>query len=138
MNSEDTPIAKHPAAWLRPLPEGYRIPVWRWVLLPATAIMLKRTGGVWVSGELNLMHDRLVFTESKLVKSRRNPPGKWDLALDLISNVTIKPGIASETIELQLPGEILKLMSVRSAEFVEHLNRAIANHLQHTPHQQEE
>jgi len=119
------PITKHPVAWLRPMPEGFKIPIWRWILLPATALMLKRHGGVWISGEASLFHDKLVFAQSRMIRSR-TPAVQWALPLPEISDVIVRKGIASETIELHQPNRIVKLMSVRSEEFVARLREAIA------------
>lgn len=122
----ESPVAALPVAWLRPLPQGYVIPLWRWLILPATAFMLKRNGGVWVSGELKLMPSRLEFSQSRLIKSSRIPPMQWSIPLDGVSDVAVKKGITSETVEIRHPGETIKLMTARSADFLAKLDQAIS------------
>lgn len=124
MNNPD-PIAQHPIAWLRPMPEGYKIPLWRWLLLPATALMLKRNRGVWVSGALKLMPDSVHFTQAQMMKSSRVPPQEWVIPLKDINDITMQKGIASETIEIHYTGGKLKLMSVRSDDFIAQIRQAI-------------
>jgi hypothetical protein len=119
------PITKHPVAWLQPMPQGFKIPIWRWILLPATALMLKRNGGVWISGEVSLFDDQIVFAQSRMIKSR-SPAAQWALPLPEIGDVIVRKGIASETIELHQPSRIVKLISVRSEEFVARLRQTIA------------
>lgn len=123
MNNPD-PIAKHPVAWLQPMPEGYQIPLWRWILLPATALMLKRNRGVWVSGELMLFPGKIRFAQSKMMKTRSGGT-QWKLSLAKVTDITRQKGIASETIELHSTGGTLKLMTVRSDEFIAQLKQAI-------------
>jgi len=118
-------IAKHPVAWLQPLPEGYKISLWRWILLPATALMLKRNKGVWVSGELKLLPDCIQFTQSRVVKSARRPGIDWKLPLADIRNIATAKGVASETVEIEHANGTLKLMTVRSEEFVDRIRQAI-------------
>jgi len=125
LNTE-APLATLPVAWLRRLPDGYVIPIWRWVLFPATTIMLKRYGGMWMSGELKLMGSHIAFTQSRLVKSSRTPPAHWEIPLDSIADITVQKGLTSETIEVRHAGQTTKLMTARSAEFVELLNKARA------------
>ena len=114
-----------PAAWLRPLPEGYTIPIWRWMLLPATAIMLRRYRGVWITGELRLTPDHVSFTQAKMIKSATRPPEAWNIPLESISNVAVQKGMMSETIEIRFSGGTVKLMTARSSEFVARLNQAV-------------
>jgi len=121
------PTATLPAAWLRPLPAGQAIPIWRWVLLPATTLMLKRYGGVWVSGELKLLPGSLHFAQSRLVKSSRTPPAVWSIPLATISDVTVQKGVLSETLEIRHAGTLTKMMTARSADFVAQLNQAISS-----------
>jgi len=123
LNNPD-PIAKHPVAWLQPMPDGYKIPLWRWILLPATALMLKRNQGVWVSGELMLFPDRIQFVQSKMIKTRSGGT-QWELSLAKVIDITKQKGIASETIEIHSTGGTLKLMTVRSDDFIAQLNQAI-------------
>ena len=118
-------LAKHPVAWLQPMPEGYKIPIWRWVLLPATALMLKRNKGVWVSGEMKLLADSIQFTQARVMKSARNPGIQWRMALSDIRNITTSKGVASETVEIEHSNGTLKLMTVRSEEFISKIRQAI-------------
>jgi hypothetical protein len=113
-----------PAAWLRPLPEGYKIPIWKWILLPAGAVMLHHSRGVWVSGDLSLRTDDICFSATRMLKSANAAAAEWNIRLADISNVTMKKGVASETIEIYHSGGIAKMMSARSADFVAALNRA--------------
>src|SRR5690606_12787717 len=115
-------VASVPAAWLKPLPDGYEIPLWRWVVLPATTIMLKRNAGVWVNGTLDLLPESLRFTQTRLTKAK--PPETWALPLTDISAVDVENGFASEKIEVRRAGRSIKLMAVRSAEFVALLRQA--------------
>lgn len=123
----ETSSTSIPAAWLKRLPEGYAIPIWRWLLLPATAIMLKRQGGVWISGTLTLAGEELRFSQNKLIKSSRVPPEAWTLSLADITDVVLAKGFASETLEIHAPAGVVKLMTARSAEFVDKVKQAIAD-----------
>ncbi|MDI6025621.1 hypothetical protein QBK99_05310 [Corticibacterium sp. UT-5YL-CI-8] len=125
--TSETVIASHPVAWLRPLPADYRTPLWRWILLPASALLLKRNGGVWLNGELRLMVDHLLYVESKLIKSPKSPPATWRIELDEIADITLKKGMASETLEIEVFGKSVKLMTVRSEGFVEQIRAALPN-----------
>jgi len=107
------------------MPEGYKIPIWRWVLLPATALMLKRNKGVWVSGEMKLLADSIQFTQARVMKSARNPGIQWRMALSDIRNITTSKGVASETVEIEHSNGTLKLMTVRSEEFISKIRQAI-------------
>ncbi|MBD0413129.1 PH domain-containing protein [Oryzicola mucosus] len=121
----ETSIATHPVAWLRPLPKDYRTPLWRWILIPASALLLKRNGGVWLNGELRLMADHLLYVESKLVRSPKNPPATWRIKLEDISGISLKKGMVSQTLEIEASGGLVKLMTVRSEEFVTKLEARI-------------
>lgn len=123
--STTSPVAKIPVAWLRPLPEGYKIPIWRWILLPATALMLKRSGGVWMSGELEITATALSFVQSRMVKTARAPMEKWEIPLDAISELTVQKGMTSETLVLEHSGRTTKFLTVRAGEFIELLRGAI-------------
>lgn len=118
-------IAKHPVAWLQPLPEGYKISILRWILLPATALMLKRNKGVWVSGELRLLPDSIQFVQSRLVKSARRPGIEWKLPLADIRDITTSKGVASETVTVEYATGSLKLITVRSEDFVNQIRQAM-------------
>lgn len=125
--STETPVASIPAAWLKPLPDGYTIPTWRWILLPATALMLKHYGGVWVSGDLRLQSTDVVFTQAKAIKLASASPEVWTIPLNGISDVEVTKGIASETIRIHHSGRTARLMTARSSEFVETLNQALSS-----------
>ena len=113
-----------PAAWLRPLPAGYQIPLWRWLLLPATALMLKKSGGVWINGDLELTRAEVRFTQTKAVKLSNAPVESWALALDDIANVAVSKGLASETLLIEHAGGTEKLLTARSDAFVGRLRSA--------------
>lgn len=115
-------VASVPAAWLKLLPEGYEIPIWRWVVLPASTIMLKRNAGVWINGTLELLPESLRFTQTKLTKAK--PPERWAVPLADISAIDVEKAFASEKIELRHSRGTIKLMSVRSAEFIALLRQA--------------
>lgn len=115
-----------PVAWLKPMPEGYRIPLWRWLLVPATALMLKRNRGVWISGTLSLTDDDLHYVQSKAIKTKSTLLEEWTVPLDQITDLTVTPGFASETLAVTYMGETHRLMAARSGEFVAELRGALA------------
>lgn len=123
--SADTAPAPIPVAWLRPFPPDYQIPVWRWIILPASAIMLRRNKGVWVSGSLELDENSLRFAQSKGVLPSRNQPVAWSVPLSDISSVGTSKGIASETLEIHYTGGAIKIMTVRAQDFIAGLQAAI-------------
>ncbi|MHA6692579.1 hypothetical protein [Devosia sp. A449] len=123
--NDSTAVATIPVAWLKPLPDGYKIPVWRWIVLPATTILLKRNGGVWMNGTLALLANDLSFTQTRLTKSTRTPPVQWVVPLANIAKVSLEKGLASEKIEIQHARGSIKLMSVRSFDFVALLQQAL-------------
>lgn len=125
MLATEAPIARHPAAWLQPLPEGYTIPLWRWILLPATALMLRRNKGVWVSGELQLLPDRLRFTETRMSKSSRNPLRTWEILFTDIRDLRVKKSLAAETVEIDRGNAMTRLMTVRSDDFMARVREAL-------------
>lgn len=114
-----------PAAWLRPLPEGYKIPLWRWIILPAGALMLRRNGGVWVNGALALTGDGLQFTQTRMIKRAGAQPPGWTLPLARISNIEVVKGLASETLLVHHSGTAARLMTVRAEDFIASLRNAI-------------
>jgi hypothetical protein len=114
---------KIPAAWLKPTPSGYQIPLWRWVLLPATTYMLKKRGGVWMNGDLAIDEAELRFTQVTAIKLSKLPAASWTIALSDISNVEMVQGMASETLSIAHLGGVEKLLTARSREFVDHLRR---------------
>lgn len=115
-----------PVAWLKPMPEGYRIPLWRWLLVPATALMLKRNRGVWISGTLSLTDDDLHYVQSKAIKTKSTLLEEWTVQLDQITDLTVTPGFASETLAVTHRGETHRLMAARSGEFVAELRGALS------------
>lgn len=114
-----------PVAWLKPLPEGYRIPAWRWLLLPATTLMLKRNRGVWINGTLSLRETDLHFAQAKAIKTKLTLLEEWTLPLEG-TDLTVIPGFASETLVITRGNETYRLMAARSGEFVAELRRALA------------
>lgn len=122
--TETAPAATIPAAWLKPLPDGYAIPLWRWIVLPATTFMLKRNGGAWISGTLALQGGKLNFTQARLGKSR-NPPDSWTISLADVADISVDKRLASERIELRHSRGPISLMAVRSADFVALLQEAL-------------
>lgn len=122
--SSDTALASIPVSWLRPLPRDYEIPVWRWILLPASAFMLRRNKGVWVSGTLQLTASELRFTQSKGIG--RAQPASWSIPLAEITAAPVRKGMASETLEIAYKGETVQIMTVRADDFIARLHAAIA------------
>ena len=120
----DHPITTLPAAMLRPLPAGHRIALWRWILLPGPSYMLRRNGGVWVSGTLELIPDALRFVPGK--PSSRQPAATLTIPLapDLV--VETRRGVASDRLIVQSGDAERTFMTVRGAEFVARLRSAIA------------
>ena len=122
--TETAPVAAIPAAWLKPLPNGYAIPLWRWIVLPATTFMLKRNGGAWISGTLMLQGDNLNFMQTRLGKSR-NPPDSWTISLADVADISVDKRLASDRIELRYSRGAIRLMAVRSGDFVAVLQQAL-------------
>lgn len=123
--TEPTSAVSIPAAWLRPVAEGYRIPLWRWFLLPATTIMFKRYGGVWVNGALHLTDSDLRFAEVRAMKFSKKPLASWAIPFADISHVTITKGFASETLEIHMASTTAKLMTARADAFIEKLRAVV-------------
>lgn len=122
--TETVPEAAIPAAWLKPLPAGYAMPLWRWIVLPAPTLMLKRNGGAWISGTLTLRGGSLTFTQARLGKSR-NPPESWTIPLADVADISVDKRLASERIELRHSRGSIRLMAVRSGDFVALLQQAM-------------
>ena len=122
--TEIAPVASIPAAWLKPFPDSYKIPFWRWIVLPAATIMLKRNGGVWLSGTLVLADGQLGFTQTRLTRSRI-PPDSWTIPLAEIADIGVDKRMASERIAIRHFRGTIKLMAVRSADFVAQLRQAL-------------
>lgn len=115
-----------PVAWLRPLPANYEIPLWRWIVLPATTIMLRRNGGVWMNGTLTLSADTLHYKQTQLTKAARQPPAQWTIPLAGIDAIHLEKRLASERLEIQHADQVVKLMAVRAHAFVEQLRSAVS------------
>ena len=122
--TETASVTAIPAAWLKPLPASYKIPLWRWIVLPATTLMLKRNGGVWLSGTLSLATDNLQFVQTRLTKSRI-PPDSWSIPLAEIADIGVEQRMASERVDIRHSRGTIKLMLVRSADFVAQLQQAL-------------
>lgn len=122
--TETASVTAIPAAWLKPLPASYKIPLWRWIVLPATTLMLKRNGGVWLSGTLALADGQLSFTQTRLTKSRV-PPDSWSISLAEIADIGVEQRMASERVDIRHSRGTIKLMLVRSADFVARLQQAL-------------
>lgn len=105
------------------MPASYQIPLWRWILLPATALMLKRNGGVWINGSLVLTATDLRFVQSKVIKTA--PPETWSVPIEHISRVVMSKGFASETIEVHHSGGIAKFMTARAGGFLDQLRSVV-------------
>ncbi|MBP2562148.1 hypothetical protein J2857_004939 [Neorhizobium galegae] len=113
-----------PAAWLNPLPSDFKIPTWKWILLPTSAWMLSRNRGYWVGGEFSLRADDVHFVQKGVLKSPR--AAEWTLTLSAIDDVAFKKGFASDLIAVHHGGQVTKIMSVRSDEFFTALKAAVA------------
>lgn len=122
--TETASVASIPAAWLRPLPDGYKIPLWRWIVLPATTFMLRRNAGVWVNGMLVLADGNLRFTQTKLTRATRDPPDTWAIPLADIADISVEKALASERVNIRYARGSIRLMTVRSADFVSLLQQA--------------
>lgn len=123
--SRQPSVSSIPVAWLKPIPEGYRIPLWRWLLVPATALMLKRSGGAWISGTLSVEDGDLHFIQTKAVKTKSMQLEEWFVPLRDITDLTVAPGFASETLRITYSGGAHKLMTARSDDFVAGLRKAL-------------
>lgn len=120
-----TPANSIPVSWLQPMPEGYKIPLWRWILLPATVLMLKRQKGVWRNGTLHLDDEKLRFEQTRLIKSAQGASG-WSIPLGDISDISFTPGTLSERLEISTRNIQVRFMTVRAEPFVERLKAAVA------------
>lgn len=119
-------IASIPVTSLRRTPPGYRQPLWRWVVLPASAILQHHYGGVWISGDLQLAEDELRFLPTKLGAKFHRSPEAWTLPLGAITEVRCTRGMAMETIDVHHEDGVRRLKSVRSLAFVERLQEAVS------------
>jgi hypothetical protein len=113
-----------PAAWLTPLPADYKIPFWRWILLPASAWMLHRNGGQWVGGEFSIRSSDVHFARKGLIKTGK--PAEWSIPLARIHSIGSKKGIASEIFEIHHTDGKTKIMSVKAEEFIELLRASVS------------
>jgi hypothetical protein len=87
--------------------------------------MLKRQGGVWMNGTVELTDTELRFSQSRMIKSGRSPALSWSIALGDISDITFSTGVVSETLLVDHNGDRIKLMTVRAADFVGRLKKAV-------------
>lgn len=124
MNRQQS-VSSIPVAWLKPIPEGYRIPLWRWLLVPATVLMLKRSGGVWISGTLSVEDGDLHFMQTRAIKTKSMQLEEWTVPLGEISDLTVAPGLASETLRITHSTGVHKLMAARSDDFITGLRKAL-------------
>ncbi len=113
-----------PAAWLSPLPADYKIPFWRWILLPTSAWMLHRSRGQWVGGEFSIRSNDVHFAQKGLIKVGKTV--EWSLPLTQIHSIDTKKGFASETIEIRHTDGLTKIMTVRAEQFIDLLRTAIS------------
>lgn len=123
---QPAPVATIPGAWLKPLPKGYKFPMWRWIVLPATTIALRKNGGAWVNGKFDLLDDRLQFTQTGLSKNPGRNALTWGVLLTDIHAVSARKGFGCEIIDVSYAGGALKLMGVKSLDFVARLQQAVA------------
>jgi hypothetical protein len=114
-----------PVAWLRPISPDYKIPLWRWLLLPASALMLKRNRGVWVSGALQLTETGLVFAQAKGLGLSKTPPAAWTIPFEEITAISVSKGMASDTLLLTYKDQPVKIMTVRADSFIAQLRTAV-------------
>jgi len=113
-----------PAAWLSPLPADYKIPFWRWILLPASAWILHRNRGQWVGGEFSIRSSDVHFVQKGLIKMGKS--AEWSISIDRIHSIDFRKGTMSEIIEIHHANGMTKIMSVRAEEFVELLRAAVS------------
>lgn len=116
------PIASLPAAWLRPLSKDYRIPLWRWLLLPGISYMAKRNGGTWVNGTIALFDAEIRFAQGKVIGA--GTPLSFAIPLDGRVNVGVRPAMASERLIVERDGVEAVFMLVRGKQFVDEVRRA--------------
>jgi hypothetical protein len=114
-----------PAAWLKLAPTGYQIPLWRWLVLPASTFVLKKRGGVWTNGDLAIEGEELRFTQVTALKLSKLPTLSWTIPLSEISGVETSKGMASETLSITHQRGVEKLLTARSQDFVDHLRTVI-------------
>jgi hypothetical protein len=113
------------AAWLKPMPKGYKIPLWRWIFLPALTVMLKRDGGSWVMGEVTATADTLSFGQTAKTKTKSGPGEAWELNFAEISEVTLKGGMAQDRITITHSEGTKTLIAIKAADFVAQLQNRI-------------
>jgi hypothetical protein len=101
-------------------------------LLPAATWLLHRSRRTWLNGELSLQTDEIRFVKTMMKKSSPTATPEWSIPLSGITDVTMKKGMASETIEIHHSAGIAKLMSLRSADFIARLNEASSRARQKT------
>lgn len=117
--------ASIPVSWLRRMPEGYKQPLWRWILLPASALMVRHYGGTWSSGVLELRETALFFTPTKASALFTRGLTAWQIPFGDIRDVEFNRGAASETILIHHTHGTEKILSARSEPFFNALREAI-------------
>lgn len=118
------PIQSIPCAWLQPLPAGFRIPLWRWLLLPAVTWMIKRSNGTWVSGNLDLSSDDLRFSQVKAGR-KREPAIAFSFPLRDILSIELTPAFASERLTIHTATRSATFLVVKSSDFVADLRHQL-------------
>lgn len=113
-----------PAVWLHRFHPGYKLPLWRWILLPATTFMFHRNQGVWVSGNLQAGEEGLTFAPVKL--SANKSATTWTLQWSEIHDIAFAPGIAMDRITIRHETGTHSLQSARSGPFFERAKERIA------------
>lgn len=126
MNAQP-PNSGIPVSWLRRVPEGYRQPLWRWFILPASALMVRHYGGAWVSGVLQIGDTGLLFSPNKASAFLGKGVIPWQLPFSDIAEVDFKRGKISETILIRHRTGTEKILSARSEPFFHQLQAAVAN-----------
>jgi len=116
------PIQSIPCAWLQPLPAGFRIPLWRWLLLPAVTWMIKRSNGTWVSGNLDLSSDDLSFSQVKAGR-KREPAIAFSFPLRDILSIELTPAFASERLNIHTATRSATFLVVKSSDFIADLRQ---------------
>lgn len=78
-----------------------------------------------MSGELQLLPDRLRFTETRMSRSSRNPLRTWEIVFADIRDLRVKKGLAAETVEIDRGNAMTRLMTVRSDDFMARVREAL-------------
>lgn len=116
-----------PAVWLRKFPPGYKLPLWRWILLPATTFMFHRNQGVWVSGNLQASAEGLDFAPTKMTASANKTAATWSLRWADIHEIDFTQGVAMDRIAIRHANGTYALQGARSSAFFERAKEALRN-----------